>query len=203
MTTENPTAVTFDPPKSSWGDGPWLHEPDRVDFQHAGLPCLLLRNHHGVWCGYAAVPPGHPLHGTVHDHVDVDVHGGLTYSDRCLGPICHVPAPGEPADVWWFGFDTAHAFDYVPAIEAALREIREVEPAIGQLVQRMRPAEWMREVYRDLPYVRKETESLAEQLARQGRWWYPAWQRLRDSRWYTGAYRLARQLRDLQRTIER
>lgn len=33
------------------------------------------------------------------------VHGGLTYSDRCHDDICHVPAPGEPDDVWWFGFD--------------------------------------------------------------------------------------------------
>lgn len=198
--TENPSPVRFDPPKSSWGDGPWLHEPDRVDFQHAGLPCLLLRNHHGVWCGYAAVPPGHPLHGLPYGDVDVDVHGDLTYSDACQGPVCHVPAPGEPADVWWFGFDTAHAFDYVPGMEARMRERN--DPTLSALkaqIAALPTYSYMRDVYRDLAYVRAETESLAEQLARQGRWWYPAWRRLRDSRWYAGAWRLNRMLRAARR----
>ena len=44
---------------AAWGQGPWDDEPDRVDFEHAGFPCLLLRNPRlGQWCGYVAVPPG-------------------------------------------------------------------------------------------------------------------------------------------------
>ncbi len=50
--------------RSHWQDsGPWVNEPDRVEWSRAGLPCLMLRNRSGAWCGYVAVPPGHPLHG--------------------------------------------------------------------------------------------------------------------------------------------
>lgn len=141
--------------KAEWGPGPWQDEPDRVEFKHAGLPCLLNRGHLGNWCGYVAVPPGHPLHGHGYDDADVDVHGGLTYAGACQGHICHVPEPGEPDDVWWFGFDCGHCWDLSPAVNATMRKLgsrawREIE---------------LDDVYRDLPYVRRETESLAEQLA--------------------------------------
>jgi len=98
--------------------GPWDTEPDRVEWRDTatGLPCLIVRNDFGALCGYVSVPPGHPLHGVPYDDVSVEVHGGLTYSDRCAGHICHEPAPGEPADVWWFGFDCAHGWDVVPRL---------------------------------------------------------------------------------------
>src|SRR5438067_12443361 len=113
--------------KRKWGPGPWQDEPDRVDFEHAGLPCLILRGPVGAWCGYAAVPPGHPLHGKgyseLYDYetesgIDIRVHGGLTYAGACSGDICHVPRLGEPDDVWWFGFDCSHAGDLAPESEA-------------------------------------------------------------------------------------
>lgn len=98
MNDEQPDGLVYD--KSDWGAGPWQDEPDRVEWDHAGLPCLAARSPTGGnWCGYAAVPPGHPLHGQDYNAVDVDVHGGLTYADRCGGHICHVPKPGEPEDV--------------------------------------------------------------------------------------------------------
>lgn len=148
--------------KSSWGPGPWQDEPDRIDFKHAGLPCLMLRHDMtGNWCGYAAVPPGHPLHGKPYDDADVDVHGGLTYAGLCRGDICYVPEPGEPDDVYWFGFDCAHAGDFSPGLEAQLLSIS----AIVEL-RRTKYANLERyEVYRDMHYVRSQVESLAEQLA--------------------------------------
>jgi hypothetical protein len=40
-------------------DGPWQSEPDRMEFKHAGLDCLLSRNTRMFhWCGYAGVPKG-------------------------------------------------------------------------------------------------------------------------------------------------
>ena len=140
--------------KSTWGDGPWQTEPDRVEWVHAGLPCLALRNRLGNWCGYAAVPPGHALHGKHYDDVDVDAHGGLTYSDGCDGArICHVPAPGEPADVWWFGFDCAHLGDISPGMDAYAR------------LRGRPPLRFTEDSYKDLAYVQAETNSLAKQLA--------------------------------------
>lgn len=39
--------------KTTWGEGPWQHEPDRVDWydEGTGLPCLMIRNAIGAWCG--------------------------------------------------------------------------------------------------------------------------------------------------------
>lgn len=152
--------------KSAWGDGPWQHEPDRVEWDHAGLPCLALRGQRsGNWCGYAAVPPGHPLHGKHFDATDVDVHGGLTYANRCAGHICHVPKPGEPDDVWWFGFDCAHCGDFTPAVDATLRAIGARDEPPYDHAAAIAANDWTVEVYRTLAYVQTETNRLAEQLA--------------------------------------
>lgn len=51
--------------RSEWGAGPWSNEPDKVQWQDeaTGLPCLMVRNHSGAWCGYVGVAEGHPLYG--------------------------------------------------------------------------------------------------------------------------------------------
>lgn len=173
--------------RSGWAKGPWDGEPDRAEWEHAGLPCLAVRNDSGAWCGYAAVPPSHPLHsvnygdeasalsarlealkerpvqesdltvarmlsmltGSLSPTPDtvIDVHGGLTYSGACAGRICRVPKPGEPDNVWWFGFDCAHSGDLIPRLRARIGRLDEYE------------------TYRDLAYVQAQTNALAEQLA--------------------------------------
>lgn len=142
--------------RSGWPPGPWDGEPDRADWRHAGLPCFAKRNQLGSWCGYAGVPPGHPFYGKHYDDVDVDVHvhGGITYARSCSGDLCHEPAPGEPDDVWWFGFDCSHAFDLTPGIMARLQA-----SSLWPLGERV-------EHYWTLNEVRAETNRLAEQLAR-------------------------------------
>jgi hypothetical protein len=55
-----------DNPKSSWGVGPWQHEPDRVEWndERTGLACRIIRNMiFGNLCGYVGVPPTHPYFG--------------------------------------------------------------------------------------------------------------------------------------------
>ena len=148
--------------KTGWDDGPWISEPDRLQWRtEAGLPGLIVRNHFGSLCGYAAVPPDHPLHSRKYEAIDVDVHGGLNYSDCCMetGPVCHVPDPGEPADVWWFGFDCGHAWDLQPGLAARERGLSDFPQ---NLYDRLRASE----TYRDLAYVRAEVESLARQLVK-------------------------------------
>lgn len=151
--------------RTGWREGPWDNEPDRADWEHAGLPCFALRNQHGNWCGYAGVAQGHPLYGVpyTNEAVDLDVHGGLTYSAACRPPICHVPKPGEPDDVWWFGFDCGHAFDFSPGMDATLRRVSEGQhggPAFDTTIFDMPLT-----TYKDLGYVQAETCRLAEQLA--------------------------------------
>lgn len=156
--TIEPTSVD----RTGWPAGPWDGEPDRVDFKTAaGLPGLIVRQARGHLCGYVAVPPGHPLHGKTYGDEDVDaldVHGRITYGDRCHGNVCHVPEPGEPADVWWLGFDAAHSFDSSPrgGFTMSWVEMFGDSPSAGA------------EDYRTVEYMRAECERLAEQLAAMG-----------------------------------
>jgi hypothetical protein len=54
--------------------------------------------------GYVAIPPTHPLYEIHYDNVDIDIHGGLTYSQHGSGIYV-------PKDWWVFGFDTSHYND--------------------------------------------------------------------------------------------
>jgi hypothetical protein len=143
--------------KSGWGDGSWQDEPDKKQWldQETGLPCLIVRNTLGVLCGYVGVPEGHWAYLRHYDDVPVDVHGGLTFSDKCQGgdetrAICHI---ADDDRVWWLGFDCAHAGDYMPKTESFFRK------AIEHL-----PYGIPSDVYRDFAYVTQEVESLARQL---------------------------------------
>ena len=161
MTPED--AATYRVDRTGWAPGPWDTEPDRVDWTHAGLPCFVLRNHHGAWCGYVGVAAGHPAYGLGYGDVDVEVHGGLTYAEKCSPPICHVPAPGEPDEVYWFGFDCGHAFDIMPGMDATLRI---AHAASGQTPPVRQHFDCLPdEVYRPLAYAQEETNRLADQLA--------------------------------------
>lgn len=124
-----PSQRMYEPPVA----GPWDEEPDKAQWvdEATGLDCLIVRNQVGALCGYVGLPPGHPLHGASALYSgrrresalnDLDVHGGITFANSCQGDeddpsrgICHVPEPGRPRDVWWLGFDCAHAFDLTPA----------------------------------------------------------------------------------------
>lgn len=161
--------------RSQWNapPGPWDSEPDKIQWTDAatGLPCLAKRHPHlGSWCGYVGIAEGHPLFGKgysecvskgcaeqyCYEHTPesmLDVHGGITYADRCQdGPeaiaICHVPEPGQADHVWWFGFDCAHAGDLSPgyAFTFGLAVVSGGD------------------VYRDLAYVRRQCAHLAQQL---------------------------------------
>ena len=93
---------------------PWEDEPDNAEWiqEPSGYKCRIKRNPiTGTLCGYVGIPEGHRFWGNNYhgeneevDAISDDVHGGLTYSDK-----------GD--DGWWyFGFDTAHANDFAPAI---------------------------------------------------------------------------------------
>lgn len=97
-------------------DGPWITEPDRIEFKYNGLSCLIVRNAMNFHlCGYVGIKPSHPYFGKDYHDVDLDVHGGLTYANKCIGIICHV-SDGPNDETWWFGFDYAHANDLIPTM---------------------------------------------------------------------------------------
>jgi hypothetical protein len=150
--------------RTGWGPGPWDGEPDKVSWtdEATGLPCLATRGNplQGSWCGYVAVNPDHLFHGLCYDDelIDVRVHGGLTFASSCNdeGPIeravCHVPEPGQPGDVWWFGFDCGHWDDVAPATRTLFPEMSDLYARTGA-------------TYKTLTYVRAECVRLAMQLA--------------------------------------
>jgi hypothetical protein len=73
----------------------------------------LHGSNHGWGNGYVLIPKGHPMHGKHYDDIDVDVHGGLTFSEKaedCKGWQSIEP---EDMDCWVVGFDTAHWNDSV------------------------------------------------------------------------------------------
>jgi hypothetical protein len=125
ITSRNP-AITRD----GWPSGLWDGEPDFAYWHDAttGLPCQACRSIvTGSWCGYVAVKPDHPWHGLDYQAEglnDLDVHGGLTYSDHQdvtqTNPYFdHI----ELWNTWWFGFDCAHSDDTHPAFVALLESV--------------------------------------------------------------------------------
>lgn len=156
--------------RSKWPAGEWDGEPDKVQWTDGstGLVCLARRNQSsGNWCGYVGIDPTHPWHGKGYGDISTEendwgprVHGGLTYANACqesnapLG-ICHIPEPGTPEHLWWFGFDCHHAYDQTPqdfvfAAEYADKECFRISPE---------------DTYRTLDYVRGECVGLAAQIA--------------------------------------
>ena len=160
------------PARHPHGEGPWDNEADKIAWidERTGIPCIILRQTNGTLSGYAAVEPGHPLYGYNHDAIPSELrvvsHGGLNYAEACnqtmpeAVSVCHVEPPKRPhsdmpdrfahdGDLWWFGFDTNHAYDFVP---------NERVPE-GQRIHDGK-------VYRDQAYVYRECIKLAAQLHR-------------------------------------
>lgn len=142
--------------KSQWPlRGEWDREPDKAQWQDVttGFPCLIVRGPSGALCGYVGLPEGHQFYGKDYDAPDVEVHGGLTFANKCTesddeaAHICHVPGPGEPDNVWWFGFDCAHSGDVSPSYD---RQYREHYSS-----------------YKTFAYVKHEVTKLAAQLSQQ------------------------------------
>jgi len=69
---------------------------------------------------YIAIPKGHKLYGQdyndIYDICDIDVHGGLTYSNHNL--------MGIDSEDWFIGWDYAHYNDYCGYEEIMPESIR-------------------------------------------------------------------------------
>jgi hypothetical protein len=72
-----------------------------------GLRCKILVGPVGSLNGYVAVPKTHSAWGIDYDKISIDVHGGLTFGQQGNATLWNDP------DLYWFGFDTAHAGDWV------------------------------------------------------------------------------------------
>ena len=151
--------------KMDWGEGEWQHEPDKVQYldEETGYPCLIVRAEvTGALCGYVGVGHSHPCYqvhyNDVEDKYDTSIHGGLTFSSKCQEQnkefgICHIVEDGEDDNIWWLGFDCAHAWDYAPVMQSRW---------IGtNLYKPQRPND---HEYRNIHYVKDQIKHLAIQL---------------------------------------
>lgn len=142
--------------KAKWGEGPWILEPDCVIFHAKAAPHLRgMVWRHFMWGqlnGYVLVPQRHLLPGISFEHGEYQhlpttgAHRGLTYASR------------TDAGNWVLGFHTGHAWDYQPAFEAR-------SPSWLRFPRGEEQPEWLRHTYRDMPYVRREVEQLAADIA--------------------------------------
>lgn len=161
--------------------GPWDSEPNRLHWidQATGLKCAILRGTVHQLCGYVRVPRGHPMYPPPRcrrpplrppngpgPHLmnkafmrratrDINgrrlsrltVHGGVSWATKFNRR--------EMKRGYWIGFDTGHLFDVVPDMVA-------VREALGFESRGM-------ETYKDIAYVKSETERLAAQIGQAGR----------------------------------
>lgn len=84
--------------------------------------------------GYVAIPPDHKYHGKHYDDLDIEVHGGLTFT----GNAHLFPDQDLPDSYWVIGFDTAHYGDTKETWPKERLEA-EVEKLYLQLINPIKP----------------------------------------------------------------
>jgi hypothetical protein len=143
--------------KQNFPPGKWLNEPDLCQWEHK-LPCLTIRDMGmGIWKGFVAVDGYHPFYGKsieelikIPDAMEIflSVYGGLSGAGR-------LPAKYKEyaKNLWWIGIETSHGGDLMPLLKL------EVE---GQDRDKMLSGQ----TYKDLRFIRKETNKLANMLAK-------------------------------------
>lgn len=140
-----------------------------VDFSYKTYECKILRSPLGSLCGYINLPSDHPLHGKhysdaievplsilnrevddmqeigilsmVYDSITGNMDEGKLSISSCFNVHGGLTFSGDPDNKgnWWFGFDCAHAGDYVPAcpMGGSYKEVYYVENQCKQLVEQM------------------------------------------------------------------
>jgi hypothetical protein len=114
--------------KGHFKHGPWLEEPDRVEWIFHDLVCLVLRHDKGYLQGFVGVSWGRPLWGLEVQDITrrgISAHRGLTYAAQAQTlPLSSAsPYAGDirthfarspfdsvedPALFWFFGFHCNH-----------------------------------------------------------------------------------------------
>lgn len=173
-------------PRELWGEGPWQHEPDKLDWrdERTSLPCAIRRSMVGALCGYVGVPPGHAFFGwSYRDSVrvrdeflqnrevgrDIGVLDAFTYGLQ--GGPEHGTIPLGMALRVHYGMTFSGEF---PAGEAPCEawwfgfdcgHAGDLSPALAVLYREMDLTEFHAgDVYRDINYVKGQCELLAFQL---------------------------------------
>lgn len=159
--------------KASWGDGPWVYEPDVLNWvdEATGLRCAVRRsNVTGALCGYVELPMGHRWTGKSYkelmDSIDFsEVHCGVSWSKPNL-PVT------EPEGTWWVGFDCFHHGDLCPQFtvkpstddELDRRTMIETRDTLEEHARYEAGEKALKPIYRDIEYVCGHVQRLAQEV---------------------------------------
>lgn len=146
----------------------WETEPDFVSLVRGNYHLVIWRNLDlGQLNGYVGIKRSHPFFGKdMHSDLvsDLRVHWGVTFAGKAIHE-------GFKKKLWYIGFDTAHAFDYVPGLEIIRREMEESQdPFLQELnkmianMQKVVPIPMGKNLYKDIDFVSSEVVSLHDQL---------------------------------------
>lgn len=115
----------------------WEAEPDYKEFKYKGYQCEIKRiEMFGYLCGYVHIPLSHPVYGKKYHDIDIECHGGLTYSNIDY----------QTKDMV-IGFDCAHYMDIVP-----------------YYYDHHNSLVWIGAKYRNMKYLEIECKSIVNQL---------------------------------------
>lgn len=109
-------------------------------FSYKGYKCAIVEindNHdlgffqfsypNKYYCGYVLVPRYHSYYEKDYNDIEINCHGGLTYSSHSL---LETEYPG-----WWIGFDCAHGGDTIEEcdLEYCINECRNIVDQIREM----------------------------------------------------------------------
>lgn len=144
--------------KKDFPPGKWLSEPDLCFWHYHDTPCLALRDMSmGIWKGFVGLEEGHSLFEKPMDKIVEHpqalelfrvAYGGLSGAGR-------LPAKYQSyaKNCWWIGIETSQGVDLMP-----LLKLDQADPDMAKLLSN--------QTYKDLHFIRRETNKLAKYLIR-------------------------------------
>lgn len=125
-------------------------------FESNGYTCYIRKMKLGYYCGYVGVSQFHPFYGKHYDELDIDVHGGLSYSGMM-----------KFSEYWLFGFDCAHLGDEIKSQKSKNSLLKHFLSIVRKSLNIPETPEYdyiIEGEERDLSYVIDQCERLALQL---------------------------------------
>lgn len=142
--------------KKNFPKGTWLKEPDLCFWHYRSLPCLCVRDMSmGIWKGFVGVDDVHLLfEKSIEDIVALpqaldlfsSVYGGLSSAGKLS-----VKYQNFATNCWWIGLETSQGGDLMPLLKLDQND--------SDLLKAISP-----QSYKDLHFIRRETNKLAKQL---------------------------------------
>lgn len=136
--------------KLKWlGEGEWIEEADKIDFEYAGYEAevrrVLIQEPYALkeaWfgghlCGYVIIPQNHFLYMRPYKDFSIDCHWGLTYGDFSEGGSHRI------------GFDCGHMNDIIPTVELIMLPQRKL---YGTFLSEFEHSNLLKKTYKNVQF---------------------------------------------------